>query len=98
MIAIAPTAAIIPNEATIDFLHPPFSGVGLSGVVASVTTIAISAVFPFAVVTVIEQAPFLTAVTLPFASTVATSGLDEVYVTVLLVAFSGATVAVKVND
>ena len=51
---------------------------------------------PSAVVTVIFASPAPTAVTTPFA-TVATAGLLLCHVTLLLVVFSGSTVAVKVK-
>ena len=51
--------------------------------------------FPSSVVTVILAVPVVTAVTSPFSSTVAASGLDDSQVTFLFVAFSGATVAVN---
>ena len=51
---------------------------------------------PSAVVTVIVAVPLATAVTLPFASTVATASLLDVQVTVLFVALAGETVAVIV--
>ena len=48
-----------------------------------------------AVLAVIVAVPLDTAVTRPFASTVATDGLLLLHVTLLLVAFSGVTVAVS---
>lgn len=50
---------------------------------------------PSAVVTVILAVPILFAVTVPSEATVATSGLFDVQVTSLLVAFEGLTVAVS---
>lgn len=54
---------------------------------------------PSAVVAVIFAVPFDTAETRPVSSpTVATAGVSLVHVTVLFVAFAGATVAVKVSE
>ena len=50
---------------------------------------------PSSVVAVMVQVPFPTAVTFPFASTVATFGSLDVQMTFLLTALSGATVAVS---
>ena len=50
---------------------------------------------PSVVVTVIVQVPFATAVTFPFASTVATFVLLDAHFTLLSAAFSGVTVAVS---
>ena len=52
---------------------------------------------PSAAVTVMVAVPALTAVTSPFASTVATLVLLLSHVTFLLVASSGCTVAVKIS-
>ena len=55
------------------------------------------AVFPFEVFAVMVAVPAETAFTVPF-ETVATPALLEVHVTVLSVAFDGATVAVTVPE
>jgi hypothetical protein len=60
-------------------------------------TIQVDDLFPSIVVTVMIAVPTLLAVTLPFASTVAILGLLDVHVTVLLVAFVGSTVAIKLK-
>ena len=59
-------------------------------------TVQVAVFVPSAVVTVMTAVPGATAVTTPF-STVATLGLLLVQVTVLSVALSGATVAVRVS-
>lgn len=68
------------------------------GVVDSCSTVTshVAVLLPSAVVTVIVALPAETAVTTPL-ETVATDVFNDVQVTVLLVAFSGATVAVKVS-
>ena len=53
--------------------------------------------FPSAVVTVIVAIPSFIAVTLPSWFTVTIPSLEEVHVTALLVAFSGATIADNVS-
>ena len=57
--------------------------------------VLVALLLPSTVVTVIVQVPFATAVTFPFASTVATFVLLDVHVTLLSVASAGATVAVS---
>jgi len=59
-------------------------------------TVQVAVFLPSSVVTVIVAVPDETAVTTP-PITVATAGLLEVHVTVLLVALPGATVAVRVS-
>ena len=58
-------------------------------------TLHTAVLFPSAVVTVMSAVPFATAVTSPSGVTVATFSLLVAYVTFLLVAFAGATVAVS---
>ena len=60
-------------------------------------TALVSVLLPSFVVTVIVAEPALTPVTTPLASTVAVAVSFDLYVTVLSVAFVGATVAVKVT-
>ena len=55
------------------------------------------AVFPFLDVTVMTVSPSAMAVTLPLTSTVAIFSSSEVQETLLSVAFSGRTVAVRVS-
>ena len=62
-----------------------------------VTYTEMFAVLPFAVVAVTTTLPSATPVSTPFLSTVAILSLSVVHVTVLSVAFSGATVAAKVT-
>ena len=58
-------------------------------------TLHTAVLFPSAVVTVMSAVPFATAVTSPSGVTVATFSLLVAYVTFLLVAFAGATIAVS---
>ena len=66
-------------------------------VLAVTVTEQVAVLLPSAVVTVMVVFPALTAVTLPSA-TVATLSSDDFQLTALLVALSGATVAVRVSD
>ena len=71
----------------------PATGIGLGSTVTS----HLAVLLPSVVMTVIEAAPALTAVTLPSSSTVATSGLEEDQLTDLLVAVDGETVTESVS-
>ena len=61
-------------------------------------TTQVAVLLPSVVLTVIVAVPLATAVTLPFASTVATVLFDDVHVTFLLVAVVGLIVAVNGED
>ena len=63
----------------------------------AVLSSVVSSAVPFVAVAVMAAVPALTGVTLPLASTVATSVLLLDQVTVLSVAPSGVTVAVRVR-
>ena len=67
----------------------------ISGASSVTVTWQVAVLLPSAVVTVMVAVPAFTAVTLPL-STVATEVSEDFHVTALLVAFAGATVAVKV--
>jgi len=66
-----------------------------TGILFVTTTQQKSVCPPSSVATKISAYPFLTALTFPFLSTVATFSLSEIQVTFLLVASSGKTVAVS---
>ena len=65
--------------------------------VSVTVTLQLAVLAPSSVFTVITASPAFCAVTLPSLSTAATSGLSELHVTVLFVAFAGLTVAFNVT-
>ena len=71
----------------------------VTATVAAVTvTLQVAVLLPSLVVTVMVAEPALTAVTLPFSSTVATALSEDFQETVLSVASSGVTVALRVAE
>ena len=92
VLPVLPVLSLLPVLPVLSVLFPllPDSVAGIFTVI-----VLVALLLPSTVVTVIVQVPFATAVTFPFASTVATFVLLDVHVTLLSVASAGATVAVS---
>ena len=80
-------------SAVVDFFFWSFALLAFN-VTAGVVTVTVAVAFTVPAVAVITAGPAFYPVTMPFASTVATDGSEEVYVTVVLAVTFVSTVAV----